>query len=92
METNIPMPVSMDWSKEEVADVVNFFHIIEKAHFNAVYREDILALYNRFKEIVPSKSEEKQLFRQFDQEAGVSCWKAVQTARKTEPGTKVKVR
>ncbi|WP_240375046.1 UPF0223 family protein [Bacillus piscicola] len=89
MEEELPMPISMDWNKEEVVDVVNFFQTIERAQYKAVLRDDILALYSRFKEIVPSKSEEKQLFRQFDNSAGVSCWKTIQTARQAEPGEKI---
>ncbi|SFE42503.1 UPF0223 family protein [Alteribacillus iranensis] len=89
--SELHMPISMEWSKEEVIDAVNFFQTVERAHHKAVPREDILALYNRFKEIVPSKSEEKQLFRTFDERAEVSCWQAVQAAKKAEPGEKVKL-
>ncbi|MFB5660733.1 UPF0223 family protein [Alteribacillus sp. HJP-4] len=91
MEENLQMPISMDWSTDEITDVVNFYQTIEMAHNKAVAREDILALYNRFKEIVPSKSEEKQWCRQFDDKAGVSCWKTVQKARKAEPGEKIRM-
>lgn len=89
MDDELNMPISMEWSKEEVIDAVNFFQTVEKAHHKAVVREDILALYNRFKEIVPSKSEEKQLFKRFDERANVSCWKTVQEAIKAEPGEKI---
>ncbi|MFB4164709.1 UPF0223 family protein [Alteribacillus sp. JSM 102045] len=91
MEEQLHMPISMDWSKEEVIDAVNFYQTIERAHHKAVPREDVLALYNRFKQIAPSKSEEKQLFRQFDERAGVSCWKTVQKAKAAEAGEKIKM-
>ena len=85
------MPMSLDWSKEEVIDVMAFFQAVEEAHANGVERAKLLSLYRRFKEIVPSKSEEKQLFKQFDQEAGVSCYHAVKKAREEEQVQKIKM-
>ncbi|RSL30458.1 UPF0223 family protein [Salibacterium salarium] len=87
----MPMPMSMDWSTEEIVDAVNFFQTIEKAYQQAVVRDDILALYNRFKEFVPSKSEEKQYFKEFDEKTGVSCWKTIQKAKSAEVGEKIKM-
>ncbi|MBU8906741.1 UPF0223 family protein [Desertibacillus haloalkaliphilus] len=77
----INMPISLDWSKQEVIDVTNFFQGIEQAYSKGIKRERLLGLYKRFKEIVPSKSEEKQLCRQFDEDAGVSCYHTVKKAR-----------
>lgn len=68
-----------------------FFQTIEKAYQQAVVRDDILALYNRFKEFVPSKSEEKQYFKEFDEKTGVSCWKTIQKAKSAEVGEKIKM-
>jgi uncharacterized protein YktA (UPF0223 family) len=79
LETN--MPISLDWSTEEVIDVIDFFQAVEKAYENGCARENLLSLYRRFKEIVPSKSEEKQLFKQFDEDSGVSCYHTVKKAR-----------
>ncbi|WP_100404618.1 UPF0223 family protein [Bacillus solitudinis] len=79
METN--MPISLDWTTEEVIDVIEFFQGIEKAYENGIKRERILALYQRFKEIVPSKSEEKQIFKKFDEDSNVSCYHTIKKAR-----------
>lgn len=75
------LPISLDWSTEEVVDVIQFFEMIEKAHHSQVDREKLLAHYRRFKEIVPSKSEEKQLFKQYDEELGLSCFHIIKKAR-----------
>ncbi|MFZ4450298.1 UPF0223 family protein [Salibacterium aidingense] len=91
MEEEFPMPMSMDWTKEEIIDVMQFFQVIETTYEKAVIREDILSRYGRFKEIVPSKKEEKQYFRQFDEKAEVSCWKTVQKAKNAQPGEKIKM-
>ncbi|SFL57317.1 UPF0223 family protein [Salibacterium qingdaonense] len=84
MEEEYPMPFSMDWTKEEIIDVMEFFRVIEEAYEKPVRKETVLSRYRRFKEIVPSKAEEKQYLRDFDEKAGVSCWKTVQQAGRKE--------
>jgi uncharacterized protein YktA (UPF0223 family) len=80
----IEYPILMDWDKEEVVDVIQFFQCIEKAYEKGVHRSELLAAYKRFKEIVPSKSEEKQLCGKFDKETGHSCYRTVKKARENE--------
>lgn len=63
-------PFSLDWSTEEIVDVVQFFEAIEKAYENGIKREELLKRYRRFKEIVPSIAEEKTYFREFEKESG----------------------
>ncbi|GAE33795.1 UPF0223 family protein [Halalkalibacter akibai] len=82
--------ISLDWSTEEVVCVIEFFEVVEKAYKGGVDREKVLALYRRFKEIVPSKSEEKQLFKQYDEELGISSYKVIKKARE-ETSTKIKM-
>ncbi|MUV36266.1 UPF0223 protein [Lentibacillus sp. JNUCC-1] len=84
MNTHYNYPIDTDWSTEEVIDVVHFFNLIEQAYEHGVSKERLLQAYNRFKEIVPSKSEEKQHFKTFQQSSGYSSYHAVQAARKTE--------
>lgn len=78
------IPISLDWTKEEVIDVVLFFEAIEKAYVRGIKKEQMLGLYRRFKEIVPSKSEEKQLFKKFDDETGFVCFRVVKAAMDKE--------
>lgn len=86
---NINIPISLDWTKEEVIDVVQFFEGIEKAYETGIEKNEMLTLYKRFKKIVPSKSEEKQLFKQFDKESNYSCYHVVKEALNKEmPATK----
>ncbi|MFS0751980.1 UPF0223 family protein [Oceanobacillus sp. 1P07AA] len=80
---NYQYPMDETWSTEEIIDVVNFFSLIEKAYEKRVNREEVLALYRRFKQIVPSKSEEKKLFSQFQEASGYSSYQVVKQARET---------
>ncbi len=90
MKMGTEMPISLHWSTEEVVDAIHFFQAVEKVHGEGMKRESFLELYRRFKEIVPSKSEEKQLFKQFDKQTGVSCYHAVKRAKEQEQGSIVR--
>ncbi|MFJ7970604.1 UPF0223 family protein [Psychrobacillus sp. NPDC096389] len=70
-------PFSLDWSTEEIVDVVQFFEAIEKAYENGIKREELLMKYRRFKEIVPSIAEEKTYFREFEKESGYASYPIV---------------
>ncbi|MBT2216178.1 UPF0223 family protein [Virgibacillus dakarensis] len=63
---NYHYPIDETWSKEEIVDVVNFFTMIERAYEKNAKSNDIMLAYKRFKQIVPSKSEEKKLFSDFE--------------------------
>ncbi|MBN8234299.1 UPF0223 family protein [Halobacillus kuroshimensis] len=79
------------WSKEEIIDVVNFYSIVEQAYEQGVKRDDLLLAYTRFKQIVPSKSEEKTLCGQFEKESGYSCYRTVKQARSLSEGARLKM-
>ncbi|KGX91532.1 hypothetical protein N781_03295 [Pontibacillus halophilus JSM 076056 = DSM 19796] len=87
---NYPIDVE-HWSTEEVIDVINFYHIIEKAYEEGIKRSDLMMAYTRFKQIVPSKSEEKKLGEEFQQQSGYSIYKAVKEAKQTEEEGYVKL-
>lgn len=74
------IPISLDWNKEEVIAVALFFEGVERAFTSGIDKQEFIHLYRRFKEIVPSKNEEKQLFKQFDDETKLNCYKAVKEA------------
>lgn len=84
---NYSYPIDETWSKQEIIDVVNFFTLIEKAYESQVPREDLLIVYRRFKEIVPSKSEEKKIFAEFTKSSGYSPYHVVKKARESEEKT-----
>jgi len=80
----VQYPISIDWSKDEVIKVVNFFELIEKAYGQGVHKGELISSYHEFKDVVPSKSEEKQIFKQFDKETGFSTFHVVKEAKQTE--------
>ncbi|MDG5470137.1 UPF0223 family protein [Jeotgalibacillus sp. ET6] len=74
-------PLSIDWSTEEIIDVMKFYEIVEKTYESNVKRNDFMNAYKRFKEIVPSKSEEKTIDKEFKESSGYSIYQAVKKAK-----------
>lgn len=74
-------PLDLDWSNEEMVDVIAFFNKIENYYENSVNGQDLMNHYKRFKEIVPSKAEEKQLFKEFEEKSNCNSYKVVQEVK-----------
>ena len=69
--------------------IVKFYEAIEKAYEKGIIREELMGLYRRFKEIVPSKAEEKKIDKEF-QVSGYSIYRAIQRAKEVEEQKVVK--
>ncbi|WP_348919910.1 UPF0223 family protein [Aerococcus sanguinicola] len=79
-------PLDMSWSTEEMTMVVEFFHAVELAYEGGVDRADLMAAYRTFKEVVPSKMEEKQLGNAFEKVSSYNVYRTMQKAKATEAG------
>lgn len=86
-DVNYQYPIDETWTKKEIVDVINFFSLVEQSYENNVNRADLLAGYNSFKQIVPSKSEEKTLFSEFKATSGYSSYHVVKKARESNDVT-----
>lgn len=74
-----------------MVDVVQFFEAIEAAYEKGIKREDFLAKYRRFKEVVPSQAEEKTILREFEQASSYIGYKAVKAARDAQEGAVIRL-
>lgn len=85
-------PFSIDWSTDEIVDVVTFFEGIEMAYEKGIKRENLMARYRKFKEVVPSISEEKTYFREFEEESGYASFPVIKEmkARNDEEFIRIK--
>ncbi|AEH48739.1 UPF0223 family protein [Parageobacillus thermoglucosidasius] len=88
---NYSYPFSYDWSTQEIIDVIKFFEAIETVYEKGLEREKLMNIYRRFKEIVPSKSEEKRLCDEFEQASGYSPYRAMKKAKEAENGDWIKM-
>ena len=87
MNKNYSYPLDLSWSTEELASVLSFLNDVEQAYEAKIAAEKILASYQLFKKIVPSKAEEKRIGREFEIASGYSLYRAVQAAKQKEKGT-----
>lgn len=76
-------PIDTAWAKQEIIDVVGFFTLIEQAYETSIERDILIAAYQKFKNIVPSKSEEKKYFAEFQKSSGYSSYHVIKKARET---------
>ncbi|MCP8970298.1 UPF0223 family protein [Ectobacillus ponti] len=84
-------PLDYHWSTDEIIDAVRFYEAVEKAYESGISREELMGIYRRFKEIVPSKAEEKKLCDEFEEMSGYSCYRTMQKAREAAENSVVKM-
>ncbi|OZM58437.1 hypothetical protein CIB95_02395 [Lottiidibacillus patelloidae] len=84
-------PLSLDWSKQEVIDVIAYFQAVEQAYEKGINKKELMDKYRRFKEIVPGKSEEKQMCNEFEKDSGFSSYRTIEKAKELEDDKKVKM-
>ncbi|RDU38429.1 hypothetical protein DRW41_02370 [Neobacillus piezotolerans] len=85
-------PIDYTWSTEETVQVIHFFQAVEEAYETGIGREQFMAAYRNFKQIVPGKSEEKKLCGEFEELSGYSPYKAVTKAKELPDGGKLRIK
>ncbi len=82
---NFSYPLASDWTTDEIITVTAFYRQVEDAYelSQGVLVDKLLAAYSAFKTVVTSKSQEKQLGKQFEQLTGYSWYRTLKTARET---------
>ncbi|WP_066066358.1 UPF0223 family protein [Neobacillus soli] len=85
-------PIDYRWSTDEIVDVIAFFEMIEKAYEKGIEREQVMSAYRRFKEIVPSKAEEKTICGEFEEMSGYSSYRTIKKAKEALDGDKIRMK
>ena len=84
-------PFSIDWSTDEIVDVVTFFEGIEMAYEKGIKRSELMARYRKFKEVVTSMAEEKTYFRDFEEESGYASFPAIREMKSKSDEAIIKI-
>lgn len=84
-------PIDYHWSTEEIVDVIKFFEYVEAAYEKGIDREALMAAYRRFKEIVPSKAEEKKICGEFEEMSGYSSYRTIKKAKESKAGERIRM-
>lgn len=74
-------PMDLDWSTEEIVDVITFFEAVEKAYESKIEKEEFMNKYRRFKEIVPGKADEKRYTDEFESASKYSAYQVIKKAK-----------
>lgn len=77
-------PLNTDWSTHETIIVMELYQDIELAYEKSIQKEKLLADYRAFKQIVMSKSEEKQLDQAFFRATGYSIYQTIKQCQATD--------
>ncbi len=85
-------PIDYHWSTNEIVDVIKFFETIEKAYEKGIDRDEVMKAYRRFKEIVPSKAEEKTICGEFEEMSGYSSYRTIQKAKQASSGDTINMK
>lgn len=75
-------PLDLDWSNEEMVDVIKFFNQIENYYEKSIIGTELMKQYKKFKQIVPGKAEEKQIFKEFEEKSDYNSYKVIQEVKK----------
>ena len=86
MNNNYSYPLDFTWSTEEISSVLSFLNQVEKAYEGGVSAEILLDRYQKFKAVVKSKAQEKQVDRDFEAVSGYSTYRAVKAAQEKQKG------
>lgn len=75
-------PLDLDWSNDEMVEVIKFFNQIENYYEKSIIGTELMEQYKKFKQIVPGKAEEKQIFKEFEEKSGYNSYKVIQEVKK----------
>lgn len=83
-DKNFNYPFLEGWSTQDIITVSALYDAVANTYEVGIDRTDLLAAYQAFKEIVPSKAEEKQLDRKFGEDSGYSIYAVIKAAREQQ--------
>lgn len=89
MDNEYSYPIDVDWTTDEVIDVVQFYEAVEMGFDKGIKKEILADKYRQFKNVVPSKAEEKTQFREFEKSSGFQPFQLIKQLKDTQDGEKI---
>lgn len=86
MNEGYSYPLDEDWTTEEIVAVVEFFGAVETGYDEGIEAGQLKGHYKNFKQVVPAKSEEKTLFKEFKERSGFEPFTLVRQLKGSEDG------
>lgn len=77
-------PLDYTWSTQDIVDVVALYNAVEKAYENGISKDEFMKAYRKFKNVVGTKSEEKQLDKEFKEVSGYSIYQVFKASQEND--------
>ena len=77
-------PLDYTWSTEDIIDVMSLYNAVEKAYEEGISKTDFLNAYRKFKNVVGTKREEKQIDKEFQDVSGYSIYKVFKASQEND--------
>lgn len=81
---NYDYPLDYGWSTQDIIDVIALYNAVEKAYEGGISKVEFMSAYRKFKQVVPSKGEEKKLDKEFEEVSGYSIYRVKKESEKNE--------
>ncbi|GGI41447.1 UPF0223 family protein [Mammaliicoccus stepanovicii] len=85
-------PFDVDWSQEEILQVITFFNLIEDAYESSANRENLKEAYANFKKIVPGKSQENNIYKEFKEASGYDGYKVIKELKENQDEQNISIK
>jgi len=89
MNENYTLPIDGNWTTEDIVTVSNFVDSVLNVYETGVSKATLMSRYKAFRDVIVSKSEQKQFDKNFERQTGHSIYQTMKLAQQT---TKDKVR
>ena len=83
MSENYTLPIDSNWTIDDIVTVSAFVDKVLQVYENGVLKVTLLSQYDKFRQVIPSKSEQKQFDRNFEQQTGFSIYRTIKLAQAT---------
>ncbi|CCF24396.1 MULTISPECIES: UPF0223 family protein [Leuconostoc] len=83
MSENYTLPIDSNWTIDDIVTVSAFVDKVLQVYENGVLKVTLLGQYDKFRQVIPSKSEQKQFDRNFEQQTGFSIYRTIKLAQAT---------
>ena len=77
-------PLDYTWWTKDIIDVMSLYNAVEKAYEEGISKTDFLNAYRKFKNVVGTKSEEKQIDKEFQDVSGYSIYKVFKASQEND--------
>lgn len=81
MEDSYTYPLDIEWTQDEMIQVMEMWQAVECCYEKGLKGEDFLSVYRKFKTVIKSIGEERRLSREFEKVSGYSLYDCVRMAQ-----------